>query len=288
VRRDPLTDGRAVLPNVTAIKVSSVRLGAGLTVSYASVGDPSGSPVVFLPGPTDSWVSYTPILEHLPSSVRAIAVSQRGHGDSDKPSDGYRVADFAADLLAFLDALHIRRAVVTGHSGSCLTARRFAIDHPDRVAGLVLEASPSTLRGNAELTAFVEGVVAGLEDPIDPAFARSFVADTSSDRLDPEMVDRLGRELVKVPAGAWRQMFTDLLAYDDLDEIDCITAPTLLVWGDADALVNREMQTTLAARLGKAELIVYENVGHTPRWEEPARFARDVVEFTHRWVQPPH
>jgi pimeloyl-ACP methyl ester carboxylesterase len=263
-----------------AIEVSSATLATGLSLSYAAVGDPSGKPVVFLPGPTDSWVSYTPILEQLPSSVRAIAVSQRGHGDSDKPTDGYRVADFATDLLAFLDALHIRRAVVAGHSGSCLTARRFAIDRPDRVSGLVLEASPTTLRGNADLRAFVESVVDGLEDPIAPALARSFVEDTSSQGLEPEMVDRLVRELVKVPAGAWKQMFSDLLAYDDLREIDRITAPTLLVWGDADALVDHEMQTTLAARLTTAELVVYHGIGHTPRWEAPSRFVSDIVAFT--------
>lgn len=263
------------------IVVSSVDLETGLMLAYATVGDRAGLPVVFLPGPTDSWISYRPVLEQLPSSLRAIALSQRGHGDSDKPPRGYRVADFASDLLVFLDALDIARAVVAGHSGSCLTARRFAIDHPDRVAGLVLEASPTTLRGDAGLTAFVEAVVSGLTDPIDLAFARSFVADTSSERVDADVVDRLAAELVKVPAPVWKQMFTDLLAYDDLDEIDRITASTLLIWGDADSLVDREMQTALVAGLPNAQLIVYRGAGHSPRWEEPSRFASDVATFTH-------
>jgi pimeloyl-ACP methyl ester carboxylesterase len=174
-----------------AVVVSSVAVGPGLTMSYATVGDPSALPVVFLPGPTDSWTSYAPVLDQLPSSVRAIAVSRRGHGDSDKPLAGYRVEDFAADVLALLDGLDIERAVVAGHSGSCLTARRFAIDHPERAAGLVLEASPTTLRNDPGLMAFVESVVDGLEDPIDPTFARSVVADTSSEKLAPELVDRL-------------------------------------------------------------------------------------------------
>jgi non-heme chloroperoxidase len=267
--------------------VSSVALGTGLTLSYASVGDASAPPVVFLPGPTDSWVSYEPVLEQLPSSVRAMAVSQRGHGDSDKPRAGYRVEDFAADVLPFLNAVDIERAVVVGHSGSCLTVRRFALDHPERVGGLVLEASPATLRGNADLTAFVESVVSGLEDPIDPTFARSVVADTSSTNLAPQVVDRLTGELVKVPARVWKEMFDGLLTYDDLGELDHITAPTLLVWGDADALVGGDMQTALAERIGGADLIVYEGVGHTPRWEAPDRFARDVAAFAVRALHPP-
>ena len=65
--------------------------------------------------------------------------------------------DFAADVVSFLDALDIERAVVAGHSGSCLTARRVAIDHPERIAGLVLEASPTTLKGESGLEGFVEG-----------------------------------------------------------------------------------------------------------------------------------
>lgn len=65
--------------------VLSVALSTGVTLSYAAAGDPAAPVVVLLPGPTDPWRSYEAVLERLPSSVRAIAVSPRGHGDSDKP-----------------------------------------------------------------------------------------------------------------------------------------------------------------------------------------------------------
>jgi pimeloyl-ACP methyl ester carboxylesterase len=213
-------------------------------------------------------------------------VSQRGHGDSDKPSTGYAVEDFAADVPPLLDALGIERAVLVGHSGSCLVVRRVAIDHPDRVAGLVLEASPTSLRGNAGLLEFVESTVASLEDPIDPAFARSFVTDTSSGQLASEVVDELVGELLEVPAQVWKETFAGLLSYDDLDEIERITVPTLLLWGDADGLVDRDMQMMLIEHIRGAELVVYHGVGHTPRWEDPTRFAADVVAFAERARQP--
>ncbi len=195
--------------------------------------------------------------------------------------------DFAVDVPMLLDALGIERAVLAGHSGSCLVARRVALDHPERVAGLVLEASPTTLRGHAGLTEFVESVVSILEDPIDPTFARSLVADTSSEQLAPELVDDLVDELMKVPAQAWKEMFAGLLAYDDLVELERITAPTLLVWGDADGLVDRDMQALLAERIAGAELLVYHGVGHTPRWEDGRRFATDVAAFVERRALPP-
>jgi pimeloyl-ACP methyl ester carboxylesterase len=258
---------------------STVTLATGLTLAYAAKGDESAPVIVLLPGPTDSWRSYQPVLDRLSSSIRAIAVSPRGHGDSDKPATGYRVEDFAADLVSLLDALSIERAIVGGHSGSCLVARRVALDHPERVAGLVLEASPFTLCGDTVLERFVESVVSGLADPIDPAFARSFLADTSSDKVAPDLVKQLTGELLKVPARVWKEMFGGLLAYDDVAELRRLTAPTLLVWGDRDGLVGRDAQDILVERIRSSELLVYHGSGHTPRWEEPTRFAADITGF---------
>jgi pimeloyl-ACP methyl ester carboxylesterase len=106
----------------------SAALSRGLSLSFGAQGG-GACPVVLLPGPTDSWRSYSPLLTALPESVRAIAVSQRGHGDSDKPLAGYRVEDMAGDIAPFLDAVGVDRAVVAGHSGAGLVARRFALDH---------------------------------------------------------------------------------------------------------------------------------------------------------------
>lgn len=261
------------------MEVSAITLGTGLTLSYAEQGDRADRALVLLPGPTDSWRSYESVLERLPPSIRAIAVSQRGHGESDKPLTGYRVEDFAADVVPLIDALGIERAVLAGHSGSCLVVRRVAIDHPEHVAGLVLEASPTTLRGDAGLERFVDSIVPGPDDQVDPTFARSFVVDTSSEDVGPELLDQLVRELLKVPARVWREMFAGLLQYDDMSELGRISAPTLLVWGDADPLVARDRQEELAERIPGADLLVYPGVGHTPRWEDPARFASDVVAF---------
>ena len=263
-------------------EVSAVRLTTGVTLSYAERGGRAGPALVLLPGPTDSWLSYEPVLERLPPSIRAIAVSQRGHGDSDKPLTGYQVEDFAGDVAPLLDALGIDRAVLAGHSGSCLAVRRVAIDRPERVAGLVLEASPTTLGGDARLREFVASVVFLLEDPIDARFARSFVVDTSSVEVSPDAIERLVGELLKVPAFVWREMFAGLLQYDDLAELGRISAPTLMVWGDADRLVARQVQDELAAHLQAAELLVYAGIEHTPRWEAPSRFASDVAAFVER------
>ena len=253
-------------------------LGNGLTLSCVEQGDAVGPSVLLIPGPTDSWRSCEPVLGHLPDGLHAVAISPRGHGDSDKPESGYGLGDLAADIPEVLDALGIEQAVLVGHSGSCLVAREVAVSHPERVSGLVLEASPTTLVGHAGLVSFVSSLVE-LDDPIDPAFARSMLVDTSSSAVPSALLEILEAELLKVPAAVWRQLFGALLDYDDRPRLAAVSAPVLLIWGDADALVTREMQHELLAALSRAELIVYEGVGHTPRWEDPSRFAADLARF---------
>lgn len=256
----------------------NLKLVNGLTLSVAVQGDQSAAvALVFLPGPTDSWPSYRQVMENLPPSVRTIAVTSRGHGDSDKPEQGYRVEDFAADAVDVLDALDVGRAVVVGHSGSCLVARRVALDHPERVAGLVLEASPTTLRGHEGLQQLV-AELEDLRDPIDETFARSFLLDSSTATLGEEYAGELIAEVRKVPAHVWRETFAGL-QYDDTSELSRVAAPVLLIWGDADPIVGREMQEQLVSRLTNATLVIYEGLGHTPRWENPDRFAADLVAF---------
>jgi non-heme chloroperoxidase len=259
--------------------MTTVALKSGLKLSYTQQGHPRGPAVVMLPGPTDSWRSYEPVLDQLPRSVRAVAVSLRGHGDSDKPAAGYRIEDFAGDVVGLLDALEIKRAVLVGHSASSLVARRAALDWPGRVSGLVLEAAPVTLRGHVGLEAFVRSTVSKLQDPIDLEFVRSFVVDTSSERISPAHLKRFVSEVAKVPGRVWRETFNELLRYDDTSELGLITQPVVLIWGDADIVLGREDQNELLLRIPSSQLLVYAGVGHTPRWEDPIRFAADVAAF---------
>ena len=69
-----------------------------------------------------------PVLPHLPGSIHAFALTQRGHGDADRPGSGYRTRDFAADVAAFMDALGLGQAIVVGPSMGGTNAKRFGLD----------------------------------------------------------------------------------------------------------------------------------------------------------------
>ncbi|MEA3245583.1 MAG: alpha/beta hydrolase [Gemmatimonadota bacterium] len=255
-----------------------------VTLSYVDQGRGAGPAIVLLPGLTDSWRSYERVLPHLPDSLRVIAVSLRGHGDSDKPASGYGARDFAGDVTALLDALGIARVVAVGHSSAGLVAQRLAIDHPERTAGLVLESSFCTLRGRADLQEFVATTMLPLQDPIDPAFVARFQEGTIVQPVPRPFLAAMVQESLKMPARVWREAFSILLVEDHASELAAIRAPTLLIWGDGDAIIGRAQQDVLRSALTGSRLVVYAGVGHTPHWEDPGHFANDLLAF----VTTPH
>ena len=75
--------------------VKSIELSSEVRLPYVEQGDISGTPVIFLHAIADSWHSFERVLPHLPDSIHAFVVTQRGHGDASRPADGYRPDDFA-------------------------------------------------------------------------------------------------------------------------------------------------------------------------------------------------
>lgn len=98
--------------------------------------------------------------------------------------------------------------------------------------------------------------------------------------LTPEALDTFVSESLSVPARVWRAAFTGFLEVNHTDELESVTTPALLVWGDQDLFIKREIQDRLLDALADPRLNVYEGVGHAVRWEQPERFATDIVEFS--------
>jgi pimeloyl-ACP methyl ester carboxylesterase len=262
-------------------------LPGGLRLAYAEQGPADGTPIVFLHGVTDSWRAFGPLLHQLPRDVRACALSQRGHGESSRPASGYTYGDMAGDLRAFLDSRGIARAVVAGHSMGAMVAQRFAVDHGDRVAGLVLMGAFASLHAHAGMSAFVASTIAPLADPIGSAFARDWQLSTLARDVDAAFLDTVVEETLKVPARVWHEAFTGFLTTPDcLAELGRTAPPTLLMWGDRDAYAVRADQDALLAAIPGAQLVVYEGGGHAFHWEDPARAAADIMAFAERVSLP--
>ena len=259
------------------LRVRSLPLATGVTVQYVAQGAPlapGDAPLVFVHGLSDSWRSYEPILSLMPGQ-QAFAFTQRGHGESTQPRYGYTAADFAKDLAAFLDAMRIPRAVLVGHSMGSTAVQRFAIDHPERVAGVVIFGANASWKDNEVW----ESVVSQFTDPITPEFVRDF---RSSDRVPAERLEVMIAESLLVPARTWQEGGRALLTADFTDELSRITAPTLVIWGMEDPLCSEEEQARLCDLIPQAELLVYPDAGHNLHWEHPERFAVDLSDFLAR------
>jgi pimeloyl-ACP methyl ester carboxylesterase len=259
--------------------ITSVALPTGVTLPYVAQGDPAGVPVVLLHGGTDSWRSFQPVLPYLPGSIRAFALTQRGHGDASRPMAGYHPRDFAADVAAFLDSQGLEAAVVAGHSMGSTVALRFALDYPERTRGLVPMGTFVRYKTNPVIVEFVEEVVSGLEDPIDWSVAQEFQESTLAGPISPSFLKIAIAESLKAPARVWRDLFAGLLDDEHVVRLESIAAPTQLIWGDQDAFVPGSDQETLLATIAGSRLEIYRGIGHAVHWEEPARFAADLVAF---------
>jgi non-heme chloroperoxidase len=254
-----------------------VRIDTGPRLHYATSGSAGGDPVVFVHGLPDSWFSFSRVLPLLPQSVRALAVDQRGFGDSERPESGYAIPELAADIIAFLDAVGIERATLVGHSFGSFVARQAAIAHPERVAALALIGTGYT--SSNPVTRDVQEKMRGLPDPVPAEFAREFQASTVHHPVPPEFFEQLVTESLKLPARLWRVLIDRLVDYDDTERLARIAAPMLLIWGECDALFSRSDQERIIGAQPTARLLVYEDTGHCPNWERPARVAADLSAF---------
>lgn len=260
-------------------RVRDVELSTKVRLQYVEQGSSSGYPLILLHGYADSWRSFEPMLHRLPRSVRVFALTQRGHGDASRPTVGYAPHDFAMDLAAFMDALDLQTAVIAGGSSGGIVARRFALDHPQRVEGLVLMGSPLTLRGKPGVLELWNSIISRMEDPIDPGFVRTFIESQLARRVPKTFLETMIEESLKVPARVWKAALEGLLEDRSSEELDRITAPTLIICGDRDTIIPLSEQETLLKRIGDSRLLVYRGAGHALYWEEPAHTASDIKAF---------
>jgi non-heme chloroperoxidase len=255
--------------------------GCGIPVTIDGVLRPERASIVLLHGITDSWRSFEAVLDLLPDDVHVLAPMLRGHGDADRPSSGYSPDELAVDVADVLVHLGVRSAILVGHSLGAVVACRFAALHPDLTAGLVLAGGFAEPGRNAALLELVE-FAAELRDPIDRDVVVDFQQGTVARPVPADRMNVFVDESMKVPARVWQAAAAGLVDVDVLDDLRGSTTPTLLVWGTEDPFAPWEEQELLADVLGDATILPYPGTGHAVHWEQPGRFAADLMAWWSR------
>jgi non-heme chloroperoxidase len=252
-----------------------VTLPSGLGLEVVEAG--RGPAVLFLHGLTDSWCSFEILLPLLPDDLYVVLLSQRGHGGADKPPGGYSTDQLAADAAGLLDALGIERATVVGHSMGSQVAQTLASANLQRVERLVLVGSATSF-DTPELRDFARALNE-LPDPVPTEVARDFQVSTIHKPIPEELLANFVGESLKVPAHVWQQAMRGVLEFHSVPFLSRLRMPTLIVWGDHDAIVSRSEQESLRQGIERATLRVFDDTGHAVHWERPERFADELLAF---------
>jgi pimeloyl-ACP methyl ester carboxylesterase len=209
-----------------------------------------------------------------PVRFRAIALSNRGAGDSDRTQleSDYTVESFAKDLGAAVQSLGLRKFTLVGHSMGAATATQYALVHPAEVKALIL-LSPAPLAGGELPVNWEEQIrrdCAAKRRPdvvpdipnIPAAFREALAADVARNP-----VERMIGSRRSIAALRLRQRLLEL------------SMPVLVAGGDGDTVVGVDqiLAEYLALRADRRSLHIFHGVGHAPNVQVAAGLA-DVVQ----------
>lgn len=244
----------------------------GVRIRYDRLGD---GPVVLLShGYTASrhmWAGNVPALVDAGHTV--VTWDQRGHGDSDYPTDpdAYGEALAVGDMAAVLDEVGAERAVIAGMSLGGYLSLAFHLAHPGRTAALVLVDTGPGFRSDDARAAWNRTA---------EQYASDFMArglDALAVSAERSEVDRSVHRDATGLAAAARGL---LVQHDDrvIGSLPTIAVPTLVVVGDADEPFL-SAAGYMAAKVPAAREVVIEGAGHASNIDQPEAFNRAVVEF---------
>jgi 3-oxoadipate enol-lactonase len=248
-------------------------------LAYELLGD--GPPLLLIQGLGYGGRGWGPALDLLAEDFTVAAFDNRGFGGSDVPPGPYRVGELAEDARAVLDAAGFERTHVVGASLGGMVAQELALAHPDRIHKLVLACT--TPGGESAYPMPAQTVSLMLEAPTMPpdVALRRFVENALGDGGSEDLVDRIVAYRTANPPdlGGWQSQASAGAAHDALDRIGSIRAPTLVVHGTEDAVVDPRNAELLGERIPGARVELLPGCGHLPFWEEPARFVSLTKEF---------
>ena len=262
----------ALTPLITNAHVT---LPDGVRLFYRQQGPQRGPVMLLLHGYSDSSLSFARIMPLLPPEQRVIAVDLRGHGDSDRPADGYRMSDHAADVIDLMDALKIPTAMVVGHSMGSFVAQAVVERAPLRVSRLVLLGSAALPVNDTlhELRTAVEI----LTDPVDREFVREFQYSTIAQPVPKPFIDAAILNSLRMPASIWKKALAGMMEFQPV--MPRSSVPTLVLGGTRDTVFSVQEQIAVAQQYPFARLRLIDDVGHTLHWEKPGVFVRELMRF---------
>ena len=230
---------------------------------------------------------WVPVVSALRRRFRLVLIDNRGSGRSTTADRKFTVADMAMNVTAVLDRSRIAHAHVLGASLGGMVAQELAIRFPQRVDRLVLACTtPGWPYGYPMPRASVRRMTEAASLPVEVA-QRSLVENAlAPDTLEthPELVDRIVRnqKARSGDAASWKALANAGATYSGGTRQSLIGSPTMIMYGDADQVVDARNSKLLSGRIPSSQVVVFPGLGHLFFWEKPAQFAKAVTSFLSR------
>lgn len=253
--------------------------------SYVLGGNPEGAPLIFIHGLGLSRQTWDGFLPALAGEYRLITYDLFGHGESALPPTAPDLTLFSEQIISLMDHLGISTAVMIGFSLGGMINRRIALDHPDRVAGLIILNSPHE-RGEAEqakveerarMTA-EEGISSTIEQTLTRWFTPDFIAS------NPEDVDRVRQGVLANQLDAYAACRYVLAAgvVELIRPSVPISAPTLVMTCRNDSGSTPAMSEAIASEIPSSILHIIPELQHMGLVEQPKLFLEEMIPFLHQ------
>lgn len=245
----------------------------GIRAAHFVYGE--GPSVVLLHG----WGAHSglmwPLVERLaPLGYRCYVPDLPGFGQTPPPPEAWSVFDYAAWVLALLEANGLERVHLFGHSFGGRLGLILGAEHPERLVKMALADSagvrpkPSTT-GSLRLKVYRAALNA----------LRGAGLQAQAERLRGWYGSRYGSADYKAAAGVMRETFVKVVNEDLLPYAARVKVSTLLFWGDRDADTPLEQGRLLERTIPDAGLVVWEGAGHYSYLERAADTARVMDHF---------
>lgn len=264
-------------------------LPGGVRMHYRDDGDPSKPVVMLVHGYGDSFLSWEGWIDKLSPDFHVITIDLPGHGLTRAPKGYQPSADAYADLVDALAAkLALPPFAIVGNSMGGGVAWQVASRYPSRISALVLVDAagwPASTLTKPPLAFRILMSPAGVfylkHFETRPITGPALKADVvRKDLITPEFTNRWvevqlapgHRDILMGMKPGRHSVATEAV-------LSKITAPTLVLHGDQDAIIAPEAGRKFAAAIPGAKLIAYPDAGHLPQIDIPERSAADVAAF---------
>ncbi len=259
-----------------------------ITINYQQTG--AGEPLILIPYLAADNACYAFQVADYTEYFTCISIDPRGAGETDKPAEHYSTELFADDVAAFMQAIGVERAHVSGLSLGAATGMWLAAKYPRRVKSLSLHSAwPKTDPFLKTVVQAWQTMAKGTGDVAETIIQGIFPWCLTPElyATNPLHVTQLAgfvRGRPKQPLDAFMRQSNAVIFHDVLAQISEIKAPTQITFGRNDVVTSTRFADTMKNSIKGSELLVFEACAHAPIYESVNEFNQKTLSFLSRQI----